>query len=102
MAPEVWRIAKLFALTDFRPRRMLAASESIEPAPHAVGECDEVETVIVRRDDLQSFFDALDRRTALTRLYVMQADAVLQKDANEVRLVPHTFEEEILELFARF
>jgi len=58
--------------------------------------------VAIQFDEPQSFLDALDGRPPLSRLCVMNPDAELQKDADEVGFIAHSLEKEILEQVAGF
>ena len=58
--------------------------------------------VAIRFDEPQSFLDTLYRRPPLSCLCVMNPDAELKKDADEVGFVAHSLEKEILEQVAGF
>ena len=56
--------------------------------------------VATRFDEPHSLLDALDCRPPLSCLCVMNPDAELQKDADEVGFIAHSLEKQILEQVA--
>ena len=87
-----------------RPNRLALVTHTHYAGLHPIRERDDVDASIVPigRDERQSFLNALDGRTPLAGLGVMNPNAELQKDPDEVRLVTHSLEEKLLEAIARF
>jgi hypothetical protein len=89
---------------DSRPFRFDLVAHVRDSDPHSVRERTKIDPMIVaiRFDEPDSFLDALDSRPPLSRLCVMNPDAELQKDADEVGFIAHSLEKEILEQVAGF
>src|SRR3954451_9121648 len=87
-----------------RPQRFALVAQRLRSSLHRNGERDEIEPAIIfiRRREPQPLLDPFHGRPPLSRLRVEDADAELEKDADEIRLVADAFEEQLLEAVARF
>src|SRR5205823_3569016 len=89
---------------DLRPFGLDLMAQVPGADPHTTGQGEKIDPVIVtvRVDKPQSFLDPLDGRPPLPCLRVINPYAELEKDADEIRFVPHPLEKEILEQVAGF
>ena len=87
---------------DSRPFRFDLVAHVRGPDPHSLRERTKIDPMIVaiRFDEPYTFLNALDGRPPLSRLCVMNPDAELQKDTDEVGFIAHALEKEILEQVA--
>ena len=86
-----------------RPARRLPITNRFHRLAHRARQTFDIDSARVADGlrDSQSFFDPLHSRAPLSRLRVMDPDAELQEDADEVRLVANAFEEKLFEDVAR-
>lgn len=86
-----------------RPGWFASVTQTSDSRPHSLRERDDVDAaiVLIGCDKRQPLFNALDGRTPLACLRVINPYAELKKDTDEIRLVTHSLEEELLEEITR-
>src|SRR5258706_15669299 len=89
---------------NHRPHRLAFIANTLHSRLHLISKASEIDPtiILIGRHQQQPLLNSLHSRTPLPHLRVVNPDAELEEDADEVGLVADAFEEELLEAIACF